>query len=194
MAPKKNPQRDHPDHKPSGKGKQRAEAPSHHDEGDPADPSNRPSGSDQHFPPPKKKSKRQKQREEEEVEGELSSDDSLLRDMGGPDPRKGLVDHFLKLPWATTTVNPGSNTIGARAGPSTMDMSPLPSPATQWCDDFSSSTSSLLQPPVRDDNLSSASSRGSKRCQEPSPPRLSTSHFLLTHKMTRGQPWSPQPR
>jgi hypothetical protein len=153
MAPKKNPQRDHPDRKPSGKGKQRAEAPSHHDEGDPADPSNRPSGSDQRFPPPKKKSKKQKQQEEEEEEGELSSDDLLLCNMGGPDPRKGLVDHFLKLPRATTTVNLGSNTIGARARPSTMDVSPLPSPATQWRDDFSSSASSLLQPPVCDDNL-----------------------------------------
>jgi hypothetical protein len=92
-----------------------------------------------------------------------------LATLGGPDPRKGLVDHFLKLPRATTTMNPGSNTIGARAGPSTMDVSPLPSPATQWHDDFLSSASSLLQPPARDDNSSSASSRGSKQRREPSP-------------------------
>jgi hypothetical protein len=86
MAPKKNLQWDHPDCKPSGKGKQRAKAPSHHNEDDPADPSNRPSGSDQHFPLPKKKSKKQKQQEQEEVEGNLSSDDLLSCDMGGPDP------------------------------------------------------------------------------------------------------------
>jgi hypothetical protein len=120
-----------PDHKPSGKGKQRAEATSHHDEGDQADPSTRLSGSNQHFLPPKKKSKKQKQWEQEEAEGDLSSDDSLSRDMGGPDPWKCLIDHFLKLPQAMTTMNPGSNTIRARAGLSTMDVSPLPSLATQ---------------------------------------------------------------
>jgi hypothetical protein len=98
MAPKKNLQCNHPDRKPSGKGKQCVEAPSHQDKGNLADPSNRPLGSDQRFPPPKKKSKKQKQQEQEEAEGNLSSDDLLSRDMGGPDPRKGLVDHFLKLP------------------------------------------------------------------------------------------------
>jgi hypothetical protein len=158
MVPKKNLQCDHPDHKPSSKGKQCAEALSHHDKGDLANPSNRLLGSDQCFLPPKEKSKRQKQQEQEEAEDKLLSNDSLSHDMGGPDPWKGLVDHFLKLPRATTTMNPRSNTIGARAGPSMMDVSPLPSLATQWCDDFSLSASSLLQPLVRDDNSSSASS------------------------------------
>jgi hypothetical protein len=61
MVPTKNPQCNHPNRKPSGKGKQCAKALSHHDKDNLADPSNRPLGSNQHFPLPKKKSKKQKQ-------------------------------------------------------------------------------------------------------------------------------------
>jgi hypothetical protein len=179
MAPKKNPQCNHPDRKPSGKGKQRAKAPSHHNEGNPVDPSNRPSGSDQRFLLPKRslKSKSSQSRRKQRATCRPMTR-SLVT--WGDQTRKGLVDHFLKLPRATTTVNPGSNTIGARARPSTMDVSPLPSLATQWCDDFLLSASSLLQPLVCDNNSSSASFRGSKRRQEPSPqPRRQHSHAAL---------------
>jgi hypothetical protein len=171
MAPKRNPQRDRPNPKPNPKGKQRAEPQSHDDAGDQAGSSSRPSGSSHNFPPPGRQ--KPKKRREEESDGALSSDDSLVRDMGGPDPRKGLVDHFINMPRATTTVDPGENTLGVGAGPSATDASPLPSPAFRLRDDFSSSASSLLQPPTRDDNSSSASSRGSKRRREasPQPPR-----------------------
>jgi hypothetical protein len=125
-VPKRNPQCDHPNQK----GKQHADPPSHHDVGDQARSSSRPLGSSHNFPLPGRKSQKSKrQQEEESDDGALSSDDSLMHDMGGPDPRKSLINHFINMPWATTTVNQGENTLGVRAGPSTMDTSPLPSPA-----------------------------------------------------------------
>jgi hypothetical protein len=157
MAPKHNPQRDRPDQKPNPKGKQCADPQSHDNMGDQAGSLSRPSGSSHNFPPPGRKTQKSKKQQEEESDGALSSDNPLMRDMGGPDPRKGLVDHFINMPRATTTVNPGENTLGVGAGPSATDASPLPSPAFRLCDDFSSTASSLLQPPTRNDNSSSAS-------------------------------------
>jgi hypothetical protein len=136
-----------------------------------------------------------KKRQEEESDGVLSSNNSLMRDMGGPDPHKGLVNHFINMPRATTTVNPGENTLGVGAGPSATDASPLPSPAFRLRDDFSSSASSLLQPPTRDDNSSSASSRGSKRHREasPQPPRCQNRPDARTcHESPPRRPAAPE--
>jgi hypothetical protein len=193
MAPKHNPQRNRPDQKPNPKGKQRAEPQSHDDAGDQAGSSSRPSGSSHNFPPPGRKTQKSKKRREEESDGTLSSDDSLVRDMGGPDPRKGLINHFINMPRATTTVDPGENTLGVGAGPSAMNASPLPSPAFRLHDDFSSSASSLLQPPTRDDNSSSVLSRGSKRRREasPQPPQHSRASRITTMAPCRTRAANP---
>jgi hypothetical protein len=79
------------------------------------------------------------------------SDNLIEIDMRGGD----LISRFLKLPPLA---------IPARPGPSTLDVSPTLSP-------LAPSSASSLHPPAREDNLSSASSRGSKRRCEPSPHR-----------------------
>ena len=188
MAPKQLKQPcDQCDQKPDPKGKRRADPPSHQDAGDQAGPS----GSD-HRAPKGRKTKSQKKKEQDDAEdeaGNVSSDDSIFRDMAGPNPHGKLINHFLVLPRAATTANPGSSYATAVPGPSTTDTEPLQPPKAPWREDASSSTSSLLQPPARDEasssassllqpptregHSSSASSRGSKRRREasPRPPR-----------------------
>jgi hypothetical protein len=157
MAPKCNPQCDHSDFKPNWKGKQCANPPSHHDAGDQAGLLSQLAGGSHDPPPPGHKSKKSKKKKKnQELLGDkISSNDSIMHDLGGPDPQKS---HFLSLPWATAIVNPGKSTSRAWPGPSTTDVSPLPSPAFRLCKDFSSSTSSLLQPLTHNDNSSSVSS------------------------------------
>jgi hypothetical protein len=98
MAPKRNLQCDHPNQKPNPKGKQRADPQSHDDAGDQAGSLSRLSGSSHNFPPPGRKTQKSKKQQEEESDGMLLSDNSLVHDMGGPDPRKGLIDHFINMP------------------------------------------------------------------------------------------------
>ena len=156
MAPKSKPTGDRPDRKSSAKGKQRADPPSHHDEGDQAGSSAGASGSSPRAPTVPKKTKAQLREDAEDAYiASQISDDSIEIDMRGADPRHGLISRFLELPPLA---------IPARPGPSTLDVSPAPSP-------LAPSSASSLQPPAREDNSSSASSRGSKRRREPSPHR-----------------------
>jgi hypothetical protein len=123
MAPKRNPQRDCPDQKPNPKGKQRAEPQSHDDAGDQAGLSSRPSGSSHNFPPPGHKNQKSKKWQEEESDGALSSDNSLVRDMGGPDPRKGLINHFINPARAANPHAATTNPSSPRRNPDPVDSS-----------------------------------------------------------------------
>jgi hypothetical protein len=157
MAPKSKSTGDCPDCKSSAKGKQRADPPSHHDEGDQAGSSAGALGRGPHAPTVPKKTKAQLREDAEDAYiASQISDDSIEIDMRGGDFRHGLINCFLQLPPLA---------IPARPGPSTSDVSPAPSPLVP-------SSASSLQPPARDDNLSSASSRGSKHRRKPSPHRL----------------------
>jgi hypothetical protein len=186
MAPKQNRQPDAPD--PKGKG--RADPPSHHDTGDQADQHNWAAALRE--PKPKKKSKSRKRREDDEEEYP-SSDESIFRDMGGPHPQRDLIEHFNALPPAVTTIAPASSNPGAGLRPPPTGASPLPSPVLQLHDDISSSTSSFPHSHTRDDNSSNASSRGSKRRQDPSPqpPRRPSRSNLCPHSRSPPQPSPP---
>jgi hypothetical protein len=85
MAPKCNLQHNRPNQKPNPKGKQHADPQSHDDAGDQAGLSSRPSGSSHNFPLPGHKTQKSKKQQEEESDSTLSSDNSLVRDVGGPD-------------------------------------------------------------------------------------------------------------
>jgi hypothetical protein len=123
-----------------------------------------PSGSGHHTLQTGCKTKSQKRHEQEaakDATGEILSNNSIMHNLVRPNTHTKLVDHFMGLPRATTTVNPGAR-METRL--SAMDVSPLPLPAFQLHDDILSSASSLLQPPTHNNNLLSMSSHGSKRC------------------------------
>ena len=64
--------------------------------------------------PKRSENQSQKQQEQDDAEDEManvSSDDSIFRDMAGPNPHKKLIDHFLVLPHTATTANPETSYV-----------------------------------------------------------------------------------
>jgi hypothetical protein len=144
MAPKSKPTGNCPDCKSSAKGKQCADPSSHQDEGHQAGSSAGASGSGQCAPTVPKKTKAQLKQDAEDAYIALQiSDDSIEIDMRGGDPCHGLISCFLELPLLA---------IPARPGPSTLDISPAPSP-------LAPSSASSLHPLACNDTSSSASLR-----------------------------------
>ena len=136
-----------------------------------------------------RKSKADREFEAEESWAQTNPD-PIHEDLAGADPASlaitSEVDKILSIPCSssptseTNETQPGEEDSDARAPPSLR----APSPPK------------LLQPPSRAESTSSASSRGSKRCREPSPApsQRRQASRMQYNTTTRGRGHAPSPR